>query len=85
MRWHTTIFIRWHGMPSLQFNVFLDMGRYKRKSNRESWDENNMQETISAVKAERMGGWLLASKTFNVPFRTLRRRATKEEGWKKVT
>lgn len=58
------------------------MGRYKRKSNRESWDENNMQEAIVAVKAKRMG-WLLASKTFNVPFGTLRRRASKEEGWKK--
>lgn len=58
------------------------MGRYKRKSNRESWDENNMRQAIEEVKAKRMG-WLLASKTFNVPFGTLRRRANKEQGWKK--
>lgn len=33
-----------------------------------------MQEAIEAVRTKRMG-WLLASKTFDVPFTTLRRHA----------
>ncbi|KAB0801102.1 hypothetical protein PPYR_05456 [Photinus pyralis] len=58
------------------------MGRYKRQSSRHSWDEGNMKQAIVAVREKKMG-WLLASKTFNVPFTTLRRRAAKVEGWKK--
>lgn len=58
------------------------MGRYKRKSSRQSWDENQMRQAILAVRQQKMG-WLLASKTYNVPFTTLRRRASKEKGWEK--
>lgn len=57
------------------------MGRYTRKSNRHSWDESSMKNAISAVKSGEMG-WLLASKTFGVPFGTLRRRAAKND-WSK--
>lgn len=48
--------------------------KYVRKSTRQSWDEAAMQEAINAVKAGRMG-WLKASKLYNVPQATLRRRA----------
>lgn len=58
------------------------MGRYKRKSTRQNWTEQNMQQAIDAVLNKRMG-WLLASKTYNVPFTTLRRRARLPQGYKK--
>lgn len=58
------------------------MGRYKRKSTRHSWSEENMREAIMAVREKKMG-WFLASKTFNVPSTTLRRRVNTTEGWKK--
>jgi hypothetical protein len=47
---------------------------YKRKSTRQSWDEEAMRNAIEAVKTSEMG-WLKASKTFLVPHATLRRRA----------
>ncbi|XP_072376105.1 hemicentin-1-like [Diabrotica undecimpunctata] len=47
---------------------------YKRKSNRNSWSEEDMQRALEAVRNSGMG-WLKASKTFHVPFSTLRRRA----------
>lgn len=50
------------------------VGKYVRKTNRQQWDENAMQRAIRAVKDGEMG-WLKASRTFNVPFTTLRRRA----------
>lgn len=49
------------------------MAPYIRKSSRQSWDEKQMREAIDAVRGGKMG-WLLASKTYNVPFTTLRRR-----------
>ncbi|KAF2886856.1 hypothetical protein ILUMI_19317 [Ignelater luminosus] len=55
------------------------MGRYQKKSTRQSWTEQNMQQAIDAVKEKRMG-WLLASTTYNVPFTTLRRRASSSKG-----
>lgn len=54
-------------------SLFAVMGRYQRKSTRQSWSEQDMQQAIDAVTEKRMG-WLLASKTYNVPFTTLRRR-----------
>ena len=58
------------------------MGRYKRTSTRHTWTEDNMKEAIMAIREKKMG-WLLASKTFNVPSTTLRRRVnTTIEGWK---
>lgn len=41
-----------------------------------------MQQAINAVKEKKMG-WLLASKSYNVPFTTLRRRAISLQGSKK--
>lgn len=50
------------------------VNKYKRKSDRQSWREDDMRNAIAAVEREEMG-WLLASKTYNVPQATLRRRA----------
>jgi hypothetical protein len=50
------------------------VNKYKRTSNRQSWREDDMRNAIQAVEREEMG-WLLASKTYNVPQATLRRRA----------
>ena len=49
-------------------------GKYKRKTQRQSWEEIQMQRAIDAVNSKEMG-WLKASKTFGVPQATLRRRA----------
>lgn len=49
------------------------VGKYYRKSNRLHWREEDMEAAINAIQEKRMG-WLLASKTFGVPFSTLRRR-----------
>lgn len=51
------------------------VGKYVRKTNRQSWDSDAMRRAIEAVQNQQMG-WLKAAKTFNVPFTTLRRRAT---------
>lgn len=58
--------------------IFQGIGRYQRKSTIHSWSEENMKEAIKAVQEKKMG-WLIVSKTFNVPS-TLRRRAIKSEG-----
>lgn len=50
------------------------VGKYKRTSNRQSWSEDSMRLAIDAVHSGNMG-WLAASKQFNVPQATLRRRA----------
>ena len=50
------------------------VNNYKRKSNRQSWEERDMQSALDAVKQEGIG-WLKAAKRFNVPQATLRRRA----------
>lgn len=55
------------------------VGKYKRKSDRHNWDEANMQAAINAIESKQMG-WLLASKTFGVPFGTLRRRCNCQGG-----
>lgn len=55
------------------------VGQYVRKSERQSWKEEDMVEALNAVKNNQMG-WLLASKTFNVPHTTLRRRAKNHRG-----
>ncbi|KAJ3655638.1 hypothetical protein Zmor_014759 [Zophobas morio] len=46
---------------------------YIRKTNRQKWSEADMLQAIDAVRAKRMG-WLKATKMYNVPFGTLRRR-----------
>lgn len=48
------------------------VNKYKRTSDRQSWNENDMKAAIDAVNTGQMG-WLKASKTFNVPQATLRR------------
>lgn len=50
------------------------VSNYKKKSNRGSWKEENMAQALQAVAEKRMG-WLMASKHFQVPQATLRRRA----------
>lgn len=49
------------------------VNKYKRTSVRQSWSEGDMQQAIEAINNKAMG-WLKASKTFNVPKATLRRR-----------
>ncbi|XP_063904724.1 jerky protein homolog-like [Zophobas morio] len=43
------------------------------KANRQLWEEKNMAEALRNVREKKMG-WQLASKNFNVPATTLRRR-----------
>lgn len=50
------------------------VGKYNRKSIRQSWDEGSMQRAIDAVNNNEMG-WLRAAHEFGVPQATLRRRA----------
>lgn len=50
------------------------VGNYERISRRQAWGEGDMKLAIEAVKGGKMG-WLAASKRFNVPQATLRRRA----------
>jgi hypothetical protein len=50
------------------------VNKYKRKTDRQSWREEDIQNAIDAVQRDEME-WLLASKEFNVPQATLRRRA----------
>lgn len=52
------------------------MAPYIKKSTRQSWDEKNMKDAISAVRSKRMG-WQMAAKAYQVPATTLRRRAEK--------
>jgi len=47
---------------------------YKRKSDRQSWLQEDMQNAIDSVNSGEMG-WLRAAKEFGVPQATLRRRA----------
>lgn len=49
------------------------MGKYTRKTDRQSWSEVSMANAIKAVEEKTMG-WLKAAKTFGVPQATLRRR-----------
>lgn len=50
------------------------VNKYRRKTLRQNWDPEDMKRAIAAVKCEEMG-WLAASKQFDVPQATLRRRA----------
>ena len=50
------------------------VNKYKQKSDRQTWRQEDMQNAIDAVNSGEMG-WLRASKDFNVPQATLRRRA----------
>ncbi|CAH1979803.1 unnamed protein product [Acanthoscelides obtectus] len=50
------------------------VSNYKRKTNRGAWNEKNMERALQAVVEKRMG-WLKASRHFQVPQATLRRRA----------
>src|SRR6218665_3513712 len=49
------------------------MGRYKRKTDRQSWSEINMKHAIEALRNKKMG-LKKACKEFNVPRTTLQRR-----------
>lgn len=53
---------------------FQMVSDYKRISSRQSWAAADMEKAIEAVRLNKMG-WLKASKMFNVPQATLRRRA----------
>lgn len=46
---------------------------YKRITNRASWSEDNLKEAVEMVNAYRTTAWQ-ASKEYNIPCRTLRRR-----------
>ena len=60
------------------------VNKYKRKTDRQSWREVDMQNAIDAVQRDEMG-WLLASKEFNVPQATLRRRARNKNKYVNAT
>ena len=51
------------------------MGRYMRKTDRQSWSEHSMRMAIGEVKSGRMGA-KKAAMEFGVPRTTLRRRLT---------
>jgi len=51
------------------------VNKYKRKPDRQSWISADMGLAITAVETNEMG-WLRASKGFNDPQATLRRRAS---------
>ncbi|KAJ8876506.1 hypothetical protein PR048_020951 [Dryococelus australis] len=51
------------------------VGKYKCKTDYQSWDEIQMQHAIDAVNNKTMG-WLKAAKNFDIPHATLRRRTT---------
>ena len=56
-------------------HVFCRMvNKYKRKSDRQSWRQEDMQRALDAVEQDEMG-WLRAANQFGVPQATLRRRA----------
>lgn len=59
--------------PQLHFQLFQMVYNYTRKSDRGSWNEADMVRAIEAIRKKEMG-WALASKTFNIPATTLRRR-----------
>jgi DDE superfamily endonuclease/helix-turn-helix, Psq domain len=76
-----------HSSPLLiyQLVVFCSMvNKYRRKTDRQNWREEDMQNAIDAVQREEMG-WLLASKEFNVPQATLRRRARNKNKYVNAT
>lgn len=54
--------------------LFQMVYSYKRKTDRGRWSEADMERALEAVRSREMG-WLRASRTFNVPTATLRRRA----------
>ena len=60
------------------------MAPKKRDGTRQAWREEDMQQAIENIRRKTMG-WRLASKTFNVPFTTLRRRVKEGKGSKKET
>lgn len=47
--------------------------RYRRTTGRQNWSEADMEQAIKAINDKKMG-WLAASKRFNIPKTTLRRR-----------
>lgn len=52
------------------------MSHYKRKTDRQSWDQENMKSAITEVLEHRMG-YMRASKAFNIPQSTLEDRVKK--------
>lgn len=56
--------------------VNYNMSHYKRKTTRQSWDQESMQNAIVEVLEHRMG-YKRASQSFNVPQSTLEDRVKK--------
>ena len=52
------------------------MGKYKRKTQRQSWDEDSMRQAVEEVLEGRMG-YLKASKEYEVPRTTIEARVKK--------
>lgn len=48
------------------------VNKYKRKTDRQSWDEENMKKALQKVKNNEIG-FKKAAHTFNVPRTTLKR------------
>ncbi|KAG5894424.1 hypothetical protein JTB14_019794 [Gonioctena quinquepunctata] len=54
----------------------IAMGKYKRKTQRQSWDENSMRQAVEEVLEGRMG-YLKASREYEVPRTTIEVRVKK--------
>lgn len=59
------------------------MSHYKRKTNRQAWDQESMKGAITEVIEGRMG-YLKASRAFNVPQSTLEDRVKKARNGKSI-
>lgn len=65
VRWHKQVSLKWHSsyfhtlISIFICSIFTDMGRYKRKSSSQSWDENQMQQVLLAVRRRisKENGW----------------------------
>lgn len=58
----------------IDFVAMSPTNGYQRKTSRQSWNSADMEKALAAVADKKMG-WLRASREFNVPQATLRRRA----------
>ena len=64
--------------PAFVYRFSTMVHNYKRKSERQNWNVENMRNAIQAVNRGQIG-WLRASKEFHVPQSTLRRARNKNK------
>lgn len=73
-----------YGILVIRFFLFQMVNNYKRKSDRQSWSEEDMKNAIEKV-ANRKMGLNKAAASYNIPKTTLIRRLTKYESTKDIT